>query len=275
MTPPGRDKNIDTVLDLFDTKMEISDKDVESTSVGETEANRTIVQMIAIGLIKYLEGLPNSTYILTSFGIEVKQHGSWTRYNEDKVEEKELVKRQIDSTITTNTTTRRILFITIIIALASLIISWLDYSKTNQGHKEQRRERRQSRTSDEKRELLNLEYEWLNKEFALDTAFLSSIMDSTFIGVSDNGIKNKQEDLISMYNNIDQRIKNGIVIDSFRLEDEVVNIYSNSAVVTFIVHTYRHNNDTLIERKTRFYDVWIKRGDKWRAVSSQGTPIQE
>jgi hypothetical protein len=129
-------------------------------------------------------------------------------------------------------------------------------------------------TPDEKSELLNLEYQWLTKEFALDTAFLSSIMDSTFIGISDNGIKNKHEDLISMYNNIDQRIKNGIVIDSFRLEDEVVNIYSNSAVVTFVVHTFRHNVDTLIERKTRFYDVWVKRRDKWKAVASQRTPIQ-
>jgi hypothetical protein len=134
---------------------------------------------------------------------------------------------------------------------------------------------RTAKAPDEKRELLNLEYEWLDKEFVLDTAFLSSIMDSTFIGISDDGVKNKQEDLISMYNSIDQRIKKGIVIDSFRLEDEVVNIYSNSAVVTFIVHTYRHNNDTLIERKTRFYDVWVKRGDKWRAVASQGTPVQK
>jgi hypothetical protein len=128
--------------------------------------------------------------------------------------------------------------------------------------------------SDEKNELLGLEYEWLKREFELDTAFLSSIMDSTFISISDSGVQSKQEDLISMYNNIDQRIKSGIVIDSFRLENEVVNIYSNSAVVTFVVHTYRHHYDSLIERKTRFYDVWVKREDKWRAVASQGTHIQ-
>jgi hypothetical protein len=81
-------------------------------------------------------------------------------------------------------------------------------------------------------------------------------MDSTFISISEDGIKNKQADLLSIYTSIDERIKKGIVIDSFRLEDEVVNIYSNTAIVTFIVHTYRHQNDSLIERKTRFYDVW-------------------
>ncbi len=128
---------------------------------------------------------------------------------------------------------------------------------------------------DDKRQLMDLERAWLEHEFALDTAFLASIMDSTFIGISEDGIKSKREDLLAMYNNIDQRIKNGIVVDSFSLEDEVVNAYGNSAVVTFIVHTYRHNQDSLIERKTRFYDVWTRRGDKWKAVASQGTTVEE
>ena len=131
------------------------------------------------------------------------------------------------------------------------------------------------KTLDDNQELLHLEHEWLEKEFALDTAFLSTIMDSTFIGISEDGVKTKKEDLLAMFNNIDKRIKNGIVIDSFKLEDDVINLYSNTAVVTFIVHTYRHSGDTLIERKTRFYDVWIRRGDKWKAVSSQGTVVSE
>lgn len=124
------------------------------------------------------------------------------------------------------------------------------------------------------RELLTLEKDFLDKEFALDTTYLSFLMDSTFIDITDNGVKHKKEDLVSIYNNIDQRIKSGIVIDSFKLEDEIVNVYSNSAVVTFIVHSFRHSGDTLIERWTRFYDVWTKRGDHWKLVASQGTAVQ-
>ena len=127
---------------------------------------------------------------------------------------------------------------------------------------------------DDKQQLLDLEREFLSKEFALDTAFLSSLMDSTFIDVTDDGIKTKKEDILSIYNNIDQRIRNGIVIDSFRLEDEVVNVYAGSAVVTFIVCTYRHSTDSIIERRTRFYDVWTKRDADWKLVASQGTLIQ-
>ena len=122
--------------------------------------------------------------------------------------------------------------------------------------------------------LLNLERQWLEKEFTLDTAFLSSLMDSTFIGISEKRVKNKGESLLSMYNNIEERMKRGTLPDSFKIEDGVVNIFSGSAMVTFVVHTYRHSNDSLIERRTRFYDVWTRRGDKWKAVASQGTVIE-
>jgi hypothetical protein len=127
----------------------------------------------------------------------------------------------------------------------------------------------------DRQKLLDLEREFLNNEFALDTAFLSSFMDSTFIDITDDGVKYKQEDLLSIYNNIDRRIKDGIVIDSFKLEDEVVNVYTNSAVVTFIVCTFRHSTDTIIKRRTRFYDVWTKRGADWKLVASQGTLVQK
>jgi len=122
-------------------------------------------------------------------------------------------------------------------------------------------------------ELLTLEKKFLEKEFALDTASLASLMDSTFIDITDDGVKDKQEDLIDIYYNIDQRLKQGTVPDSFKLENEVVNVYSNSAVVTVTVHSFRHSGDTSIERRTRFYDVWIRRDTEWKLAASQGTVI--
>ena len=126
---------------------------------------------------------------------------------------------------------------------------------------------------DDKRELLKLEYDWLKAEFALDTAYLSSIMDPTFISISVEGVHGKKEDLLAMYNTIAQRNKDSIFIDSFKLENTVINLYGTTAVVTFIVHTYRKNRGVAEERRTRFYDVWIKRHNKWKAVSSQGTKV--
>lgn len=57
-------------------------------------------------------------------------------------------------------------------------------------------------SSHDSTELLRLERKWLEAEFSLDTAFLSSLMDTTFISISDEGVKGKNDDLISMYNNI-------------------------------------------------------------------------
>lgn len=124
-----------------------------------------------------------------------------------------------------------------------------------------------------KEELLSLERKWLEAEFALDTAYLSTLLDSTFIGISADRISNKQEDLKGMYDNISSMRNDSIFLDSLKLEEEVVHIYDNSAVVTFIVHTYKKEKGRPTEKRTRFYDVWINRNGKWKAVSSQGTAI--
>lgn len=69
--------------------------------------------------------------------------------------------------------------------------------------------------------LLSLERKWLIAEFALDTAYLSSLMDSTFTSISDEGVHNKQQCLQSMYSNISQRLKDSITIDSFNFETQL------------------------------------------------------
>jgi hypothetical protein len=131
-----------------------------------------------------------------------------------------------------------------------------------------------SGTVDDKTQLLALEHKWLEAEFGLDTAYLSSIIDNSFIGISGSEIHNKHEDILDMYNNISQRIKDSIVIDSFKLESPVVNLYDNTAVVTFIVHTHGRSKQAITERRTRFYDVWVRRGKEWKAVASQGSKVE-
>ena len=126
-----------------------------------------------------------------------------------------------------------------------------------------------------KEELLSLERKWLEAEFALDTAYISRLIDSTFMGISANRISSKHEELKGMYDNISAKRKDSILLDSLKLEDPVVNLYDKTAVVTFIVHTYKKEKGRPTEKRTRFYDVWINRNDQWKAVSSQGTPLAE
>jgi hypothetical protein len=133
------------------------------------------------------------------------------------------------------------------------------------------------RTSNSKasEELLSLERKWLEAEFELDTAYIATLLDSTFIGISANRISNKQEELKGMYDNISAMKQDSIFLDSLNLEDAVVHHYDNAAVVTFIVHTYKREKGRSTEKRTRFYDVWINSNGEWLAVSSQGTTLTE
>jgi hypothetical protein len=126
-----------------------------------------------------------------------------------------------------------------------------------------------SRETDDKGKILQLEYKWLDAEFSADTIFLSSILDSTFICITESGVLTKQKILSKMNANKTYRLKNEIVIDSVRLENVITNLYGNTAVVTFIDHTYAKKKGTLLESTMQFYDVWIKRDNRWKAVSSQ------
>jgi len=119
-----------------------------------------------------------------------------------------------------------------------------------------------------------LETGWLSAEFRLDTATIASMMDDAFISVNVTGIANKQQELDGIYQHISQRIKENHVVDSLYLDDMRVQLYGDAAIVTFVSVTRGRIKDIPFQnRRTRFYDVWIKRKGQWKAVSSQGTPL--
>jgi len=125
-----------------------------------------------------------------------------------------------------------------------------------------------------KQHLLLLERKWIEAEFALDTAYISTLMDSTFQSVNADQILNKQQELDGIFKNISSMRRDSIFLDSVKLEDASVEVYDNTAVAIFIVHTYKKEKGKPAEKRTRFYDVWINRNGKWLAVASQGTTIE-
>ena len=122
---------------------------------------------------------------------------------------------------------------------------------------------------------MSLEHQWLSAELKLDTLLISTLLDSAFIGISEYGVHSRQEELADMFNTMEQRKKNNIYIDTFDIQDGMVNIYQNTAVVTFVLHTFRNENGLPVQRRTRFYDVWIKKEGRWVAVSSQGSIVYD
>ena len=100
-------------------------------------------------------------------------------------------------------------------------------------------------------------------------------MDSNFIDISADHIHNKQQALKGMYDNISAMRNDSIFLDSLKFEEFTVNLYENTAVIALVTHSYKKNKGMPIEKRMRFYDVWINRGGRWKAVSSQGTVIND
>lgn len=123
--------------------------------------------------------------------------------------------------------------------------------------------------------ILRLEKKWLDAEFKLDTASIAPLLHPRFISINGNRISGKQDELKGIYENISAMQKNGIVLDSLRLEDAQVRLYDSTGIATLIVHTFKKDKGKPVEKRTRFYDVWIKRSGQWKAVSSQGTVLTE
>lgn len=121
--------------------------------------------------------------------------------------------------------------------------------------------------------LLDLEKEAIKREFQNDTSFLSLVMDSTFIELSADTIKNKHQVLKTIFRDNLDKLENKVSLDSFRLEQPIVHLYGDASVVTFILHTFRKKEDSAFERRTRFYDVWVKRDGHWKAVTWQASPL--
>jgi hypothetical protein len=126
----------------------------------------------------------------------------------------------------------------------------------------------------DKEKLSKLEYDWIVAEFKLDTVVLSSILDESFISIDDTGILDKQQELKEVYESVIQMRKSEHLIDSLYLDSVHIQTYKKFAVVTFIAVTKgRIKNIPFQNRRTRFYDVWIKKGGDWKAVSSQVTRL--
>jgi hypothetical protein len=124
--------------------------------------------------------------------------------------------------------------------------------------------------------LFGLEYNAIDAEFRLDTASIAAIMDEGFISINEKEVTTKHEELLGMYNTISKRLKDNHVIDSFYLDQFRVDQFGNTAVVTFFIVTKgRIQNVSFENRRTRFYDVWIRRNGKWKIVSMQATRISK
>jgi hypothetical protein len=85
-------------------------------------------------------------------------------------------------------------------------------------------------------------------------------MDQAFIAIGIYSVSTNQEELNGIYKNISQRLKDGHVVDSLYLDNVTIKIHGNTAIVTFTSVTKGRIKDIpFTDRRTQFYDVWIRK----------------
>jgi hypothetical protein len=127
-----------------------------------------------------------------------------------------------------------------------------------------------------KQELFEMEHKWLEYEYKLDTASIAKFLDDDFISIAADGNTNKKDELRSVYEVISNMKKNGVSIDSFRIEEPfTVKLFDQTAITAFTSHSYKTNNGKHEERRTKFYDVWRNINGGWKAMSSQAITVEE
>jgi len=126
MTKDGFDKDVDSVLRLFNVKLEIDIDEIKQKH--DKIEDLLIANMTAIGLLKEttIEGRKR-TFILDKFGHEIRSHGSWTAYLSDKLNERRLAASLTSSSINSNQVQKRLLLATTVFAFLTLCISIADY----------------------------------------------------------------------------------------------------------------------------------------------------
>src|SRR4051794_21416733 len=81
-------------------------------------------------------------------------------------------------------------------------------------YRKEKMERELERIQREKDHVLSLEGQWLLAELKMDTIFIASLIDSSYMGISESGIYSKQDELASIITTREDRRKNNITIDT-------------------------------------------------------------
>lgn len=142
--------------------------------------------------------------------------------------------------------------------------------------RQQAADNKSTSTESIQKELRQLEEKWLEYEFALDTASISAMLDDSFVSLSGTTSADKKQELEGIYKNISNMYKDSIFLDSIRIEEPfITKVYGKTAITIFTCHSYKKNRGRPVEKRTRFYDVWVQKNEGWKAVASQATVISE
>ena len=115
--------------------------------------------------------------------------------------------------------------------------------------------------------LIDLERQWDAAFQRQDAAFIESVLAEEFIATYGDGTRGDKARELALAREFNQQV------DSRRLDDFIVKVYRDTAVVWFTQYLVGPVNGKPTEVQYQYMDVWVVRDGRWQAVASQSTRV--
>jgi ketosteroid isomerase-like protein len=115
--------------------------------------------------------------------------------------------------------------------------------------------------------LIQLERDWDAAFRRRDVAFIAGILAEEFVATYGDGTRGDRDEELSRAANFDQQI------DSSTLDEFIVKIYGDTAVVWMSQHLVGPSKGKPLAVTFRYVDVFVFRDGRWQCVASQSTRV--
>jgi ketosteroid isomerase-like protein len=115
--------------------------------------------------------------------------------------------------------------------------------------------------------LIQLERDWDQAFHHKDVAFIENVLADEFVATYDDGSRGDRAKELTLAATFDQQI------DSSTLDEFIVKIYGDTAVVWFTHHMVGPSHGRQLALTLRYVDVWVMRAGRWQCVATQSTKV--
>jgi Domain of unknown function (DUF4440) len=115
--------------------------------------------------------------------------------------------------------------------------------------------------------LIELERQWDAAFHRQDAAFIGTVLADEFIATYGDGSRGDKAKELALAREFDQQV------DSSRLDDFMIKVYRDTAVVWFTQFLVGPVKGKPTEVQYQYMDVWVVRDGRWQAVASQSTRL--
>jgi hypothetical protein len=115
--------------------------------------------------------------------------------------------------------------------------------------------------------LIELERQWDAAFHSQNAEFIDMVLAEEFIATYGDGSRGDKAKELALARDFNQQV------DSSRLDDFIVKVYRDTAIVWFTQYLVGPVKGKPTEVQYQYMDVWVIRDGRWQAVASQSTRL--